>query len=214
MINARPLTYVYDDTEGYSYPLCPSHLLCGRRITTTPNNFHYEVVSTQEALTRRAKHHRTLIRHFIIRWKKDYLLNLREYHSVKRKIRACQTVEVGDVVVLKNDCTKCTFWKLAIVKSLIEGGGGGGVVRAAVVSVANPDGPPRTLKRSVKNLYPLELRTNSQDTVSTPFTTKDSEIDKDKELVEGNQVPSNREARPRRVAAVTGEMLRRLQHQH
>ena len=30
VINARPLTYVYDDTEGYSYPLCPSHLLCRR----------------------------------------------------------------------------------------------------------------------------------------------------------------------------------------
>ena len=83
---------------------------------------------------------------------------------------------------MKNDCTKHTFWKLAIVKSLIEGGGG--VVRAAVVSVANPDGPPRTLKRSVKNLYPLELRANIHDTVSTPSTTKDSEIDKDKELVE------------------------------
>ena len=96
VINARPLTYVYDDTEGYSYPLCPSHLLCGRRISTTPNSFHYEVASTQEALTRRAKHHRTLIRHFIIRWKKDYLLNLREYHSVKRKTQACRTIEVGD----------------------------------------------------------------------------------------------------------------------
>ena len=92
----------------------------------------------------------------IIRWKKDYLLNLREYHLVKRKTRACRNIEVGDVVVLKNDCTKRTFWKL---KSIIEGGGG--AVRAAVVSVANPDGPPRTLKRSVKNLYPLELRANS-----------------------------------------------------
>ena len=33
VINARPLTYIYDNSEGVSYPLTPSHLIYGRRIT-------------------------------------------------------------------------------------------------------------------------------------------------------------------------------------
>ena len=154
VINVRPLTYVYDDTEGCTYTLCPSHLLCGRIIANTPSKFHYEIVSIQEALTRRAKHNRTLLRHFNTRWKKDYLLSLREFHSIKRKARSSRSIEVGDVVVLKNDCTKRAFWKLAVVKSLIEGSDG--VVRAAVVKVGSQDSPPRILKRSVKHLYTLE----------------------------------------------------------
>ena len=31
IVNARPLTYVHDDTEGVDYPLSPSHVMYGRR---------------------------------------------------------------------------------------------------------------------------------------------------------------------------------------
>ena len=33
VINARPITYVYDDEESVSYPLTPSQLINGRQIT-------------------------------------------------------------------------------------------------------------------------------------------------------------------------------------
>ena len=101
-LRTLPITYVYDDTEGCAYTLYPSHLFCGRRITIRPNYFH-QVVSTQEALTRRTKHHQTLLRYFNIYWRKDYLLSLRKYHSIKRKAHASQSNEVGDVFVLKKD---------------------------------------------------------------------------------------------------------------
>ena len=78
IINARPLTYVYDDTESISYPLTPSHLISGRRITNMANSSHFEVVSTNNSLTRRSKHHRALLRHFTNDWRRNYLLNLRE----------------------------------------------------------------------------------------------------------------------------------------
>jgi len=58
VINARPLTYVFDDGEGVSYPIMPSQLLYGRHVMLTPNDSHLEVVITQELLTKRAKHHR------------------------------------------------------------------------------------------------------------------------------------------------------------
>ena len=53
IINSRPLTYVQDDQDGTNYSLTPSHLIYGRRITTSPNATHFEVVSTHDSLTHR-----------------------------------------------------------------------------------------------------------------------------------------------------------------
>ena len=44
LIKSRPITYIYDDIESISYPLCPSHLIYGRRITSMPSSEHYEIV--------------------------------------------------------------------------------------------------------------------------------------------------------------------------
>ena len=52
---------VEDDYDGVTYALSPSHLIHGRHITSTPNGGHFEVVSTNASLTRRAKHHRHLL---------------------------------------------------------------------------------------------------------------------------------------------------------
>ena len=61
LINARPLTYVYDNLEWISYPLTPSHLVYGRRITTMPNGENFEIQSIYQSLTRKAKHLRNLL---------------------------------------------------------------------------------------------------------------------------------------------------------
>ena len=46
ILNARLVTYVYDDTESISFSFTPSHLVYGRRITNMPNSERYEIVST------------------------------------------------------------------------------------------------------------------------------------------------------------------------
>ena len=51
-LNNRPLTYVYDDEQGISYPLTPSSLIYGRTIATTASDKQYEIFSTNQALTR------------------------------------------------------------------------------------------------------------------------------------------------------------------
>ena len=56
-LNNRPLTYMYDDEEGVSYPLTPADLIYGRRISSTVNDKHFEIVSTNQSLTKRAKYH-------------------------------------------------------------------------------------------------------------------------------------------------------------
>ena len=64
VINAGRLTYIYDDSEGVLYPLTPSHLIYGRRITVLSNEEHFEIVSTNKSLTKRAKHYRHVLQHF------------------------------------------------------------------------------------------------------------------------------------------------------
>ena len=77
-INNRPITYIYDDGEGVSYPLMPSCLLYEQRTSTTANENQFEIVSTNESLTRRAKHHKKLLTEFLNQWKKEYLPSVRE----------------------------------------------------------------------------------------------------------------------------------------
>ncbi len=78
LINLRPITYIYDDDESISYPLCPSHLIYGHRITPMPTSEHYEVVSTYHSLTKRSRHQRKLLQQFTKQWEREYLQNLRE----------------------------------------------------------------------------------------------------------------------------------------
>jgi hypothetical protein len=71
-INNRPLTYVYDDDEGVSYPLTPSDFIYGRRISLLPNQRHFDMISTCQSLTKKAKHHKRLLGNFTKRWRNEY----------------------------------------------------------------------------------------------------------------------------------------------
>ena len=160
MINSRPLTHVADDQGGISSVLSPSHLINGRRITTMPNDHHFEILSTYEYLTKKAKHHRHLLSQFTKQWKHDYLLNLRENHTVRMRRSKQPVVKTGDVVIVKDDATKRLFWKLAVVTEVIRGNDN--QARAAVVKVSSLQGKTSLLRRSVKHLYPLEVQSTSK----------------------------------------------------
>ena len=132
VINCRPLTFVYDDQEGVSFALTPSHLIYGCRITSAPNPTHFEIMSTHVTLNRRVQHHRRLLEQFTKCWQRDYLLSLRE-HSTNKQRSTGQRVKVGDVVLLYDEGSKRAFWKLALVNELLPGEDGH--VRAAVIRV-------------------------------------------------------------------------------
>ena len=120
IINSRPITYVYDDTDGITYPLTSSHLLYGRTVTLQPNDKHFEIISTNQSLTKRAMYHRKLLDNFTKRWRNEYLLDLREVTT--NKISKGQPhISVGDIVILKNENTKRCFWKTCKVVELIKG---------------------------------------------------------------------------------------------
>ena len=82
VLNDRPLTYVSADIDD-AEPLTPSHLICGRRITSLPHQTVEETVDpiygvpqVKEFVKRQSQ----LLQHFQSRWKKEYLTSLREYH--------------------------------------------------------------------------------------------------------------------------------------
>ena len=65
-------------------------------------------------------------------------------------------IKRGDVVGLKSDTSKRLFWKLAIVDKLLMGVDGH--VQAAVIKVSEPQGGTKLLRRSVKHLFPIEVK--------------------------------------------------------
>ena len=154
IVNNRPISYVYDDNEGISYALTPSHLIYGRRIATIPSDAHYEIVSTAKSLTKRSKHHMKLLDRFTKSWKRNYLLNLRE-RSLKTDGSFKETgIRIGDIVLLKGENSRRTFWKLAKVENVIKGPDG----IARKIKVLTNDGRTVVLRRSVKNLIPMKFK--------------------------------------------------------
>ena len=110
IVNARPLTYVYDDDESVSTPLTPSHLIYGRRFTNAPGNQHFETINVNKALTKRAKHHQRVLQQFTKRWQHEYLLSLRERANERSKKQKKESpISVGDIVIVKSDLTTRNF---------------------------------------------------------------------------------------------------------
>ena len=231
ILNARPITYLYDDQDGISTALSPSHLLYGRKVTSMPNDETFEILSTYQSLTRKAKRHQHLLSQFMNQWRKEYLLNLREHHLLKDKKKGRLPVEVGDVVVVKSDVSNRAFWRLGMIEELIPGSDGN--VRAAVVKVGDKSGGKRTvlLRRSIKHLYPLEEKakpplsmreepaalksandkinsdlSDSPPELSTKSNTDNLPEQEDIESVADDEMSGRR---PRRQAAIAGEELRR-----
>jgi hypothetical protein len=158
-MNSRPLTYLYEDNDQ---PLTPSHLVLGRRLLTPAKSVHSdlseEVDSSQKA-SRRQKYLRTVLVHFWKRWQREYLTQLREYHRPRE--RKGQTVKKGDIVVIQEDNVKRLNWNIGRVEELLKGRDGN--TRAVVLRTVSKGGEVILLNRPIQKLYPLELRSESED---------------------------------------------------
>ena len=210
VINARPITYVYDDEESVSYPLTPSQLISGRQITPMPNTEHFEIVSTNNILTKRAKHQRRVLQQFTCQWRREYLLSLRENATCKSKSKSNRAnISVGDIVLVKSDSTKRAFWKIARVEELLESKDGR--IRAARVKVANVKRNPVSLRRVIQHLVPLEVKAErvNADAEDADKVTTDQPGQLEVDHLNNHEV-TNQEVRPRRKAALRGEERRRL----
>ena len=215
VINSRPLTYVHDDTEGISYPLTPSHLINGRNLLHLPQYRYEEIVSIYETLSKRAKYNRLLLGQFTRRWRNEYLLGLMEAYR-PTQVQSKPNVQVGDVVLLKDDNKKRSFWKIGRIEQLIKGKDD--VVRSAIITLGADDGKfgMKTLRRPLKLLVPLEV---NQKRLSSTFQNPPTQLYSQQQpqlpsqpqpqppLQQSDQ--SQPQSRPRRRAAVLGETIRR-----
>ena len=161
VLNSRPLTYIsMDDLEE---PLTPSHLVCGYRVISLPDiglsddsdDPDYDLNRGQ--VSRRAQHLKIVLSKFWRRWKKEYLLELREHHRSQRITRGNDAeVQVGAVVTVFDESHPRGMWRLGVVERLLTGVDG--VTRGAHVRVISKTGRPISLRRPIQLLYPLEVK--------------------------------------------------------
>ena len=118
-----------------------------------------------DGLTRRARHLNSIINRFWERWRKEYLVELREAHKQRRKGSSNPQVSEGDIVIVHSDEQPRGLWSLGKVEKLLVGNDG--EAGGAVLRVAGQGRRSKFLRRPVQKLYPLEI----------PSQDKPSEID-------------------------------------
>ena len=172
VLNSRPLTYVY--CEDIETPLTSSHLVMGKRLLILHDTTVKESneVDSRSDLTRRAKYLQTLSIHFWNRFRREYLLSLREnYKGVLQCSRGSETIHEGDIVVVHDDNLPRTLWCIGRVQNLLKGDDG--YARGAVVRVGENRKKSLLLCRPVQRLYPLKV----QGTKTVNRDVKAEEID-------------------------------------
>jgi hypothetical protein len=214
IINSRPLTYI--NADDLDEPLTPSHLIYGRRLMSLPDHFSYSESEDYNPdgstvlLTKRLMHLNRLLEHFWNRWRREYLVELRECHRRLYK-SSSDVISVGDVVIIHDDSPR-GFWKLGLVERLIEGRDN--EVRGAVVRVKSGQGASSFLKRPIQRLYPLEVchsesdrtKPEDKDVTAEPSAeeTRLGEPADESSTPDGieRDIPPNQNGRPKRRAAL------------
>eukprot|EP00794_Sanderia_malayensis_P019302 gene19302-biopygen16181 len=150
-LNARPLTYSYDELGE---ALTPSHLILGHRfplisegITTVDDS------DDDDHLMKRFVYLTKKLAHYWNRWRNEYLTDLREFHRLKNNGKAT-VVKKGDVVLVAEDNAKRGQWKIAIVDEVMLGKDG--EPRGAKINKVGR-GKLESINRPIQKLYPLEI---------------------------------------------------------
>ena len=139
------------------------------------------------------KYIRTRQQHLWNRWEKEYLTNLREHHEMGTS--GSSKPEIGEVVLIKEEQTNRGKWKLGRIVSLIEGRDG--IMRGATIRVIS-GGNPREIQRPIQKLYSMELKCRPDEAMPAE---RQLPVQPDEET---------RNVRPRRLAAMDGEIRRRI----
>jgi hypothetical protein len=128
IVNSRPLTFPSSDAQDL-HPLTPNHILTmkSKVVLPPPGNFQREDVY----LKKRWRRVQYLADLFWTRWKREYLQTL----QARAKWTTRQpNMQVGDVVIVKDDRTIRNYWPLAIIEEVRTDKKG--LVRSAIVKTA------------------------------------------------------------------------------
>ena len=169
-INNRPLTYIDNDTIESC--ITPNHLCNGRRMEM----FNSSSCGSEDAdrlsvnnLTKRVVYREYLVKHFLKRWEKEYLLTLREKYQ---KDGSSESFKNGDIVLIKDDGPRL-FWKIAKIVELRKSKDG--ETRAATLRLGKKGNNATELVRPIEALYPLELECDTKDNTA-PIRPEENDL--------------------------------------
>ena len=186
------------EAEGIEEALTPSHLLLGRRIHTLPDPvISATPVSNADTLTRRFRYLTKLSSHFWNRWRREYLLSLREHHKGIPNVQRESVIKIGDIVCIHEDSVPRSFLRLGRVKELVRGSDG--QVKGAAIKPGDKGKRSNIICRPIQKLFPLE---------TSRVNTKLEETDT-KCSMKFSEQKSDVVRRVKRDAAVLGELKRR-----
>lgn len=144
VLNSRPITPLSVDPSDLT-ALTPGHFLIGDALMAIPERCSDDVPVNRLKLYERLQ---VIVRHFWKRWSSEYLTSLQERNKWKRKNSS--PIQVGDLVIIKEDNLPAMMWRLGRVTQIHPGPDK--VIR--VVSVKMASG---VVKRSATKVCVLPL---------------------------------------------------------
>ena len=109
-------------------------------------------------LDRRMKHLNNMLNHLWKQWRQEYLLELRNAHRQAKTNPSATPIAVGDIVLVHDEGLPRGVWKIVRVEEVLTGRDGN--IQGAVVRVSARNRTPILLKRPVKRLYSLEVKSS------------------------------------------------------
>ena len=148
ILNNRPIGVDFEDDQEDA--LTPNHLVFGRRLEAT-NDLSVEMVSVvgNNTLVKRKKMIDTMLNHFWNRWRKEYVISLRDNQRISKQ-KNSPIIEKNDNVVIHEDKQPRQQWKLGRIVEVIPGRDG--KIRGAQVKVGKSGA---VIRRPVNRLYPV-----------------------------------------------------------
>ena len=148
------MCYLYDDDQEDI--LTPNHLLYGRNLKFINYRESYEInVNLSDGyFSKRMQYINRVIKHFWNRWRKDYVLALRD--NLRYKKNSCVTAPaVNDVVLIHDDKQHRQQWNLGKITELFQGMDG--QIRTAKIKLRKSR---NIIHRPINRLYPIEIQIN------------------------------------------------------
>lgn len=151
-LNSRPLTFVGDDLEN-GHPLTPSHFLLmkGSHLSKVGDDSKSFVTDSPTVLKEHYQMIDAQLTVFWNRWQDEYLKQL-PLPNRKDKVG---NVEVGSVILLREDNCPRLHWPIGVIEELIQGRDG--VCRT--VKVKTKAG---SFTRPIQRVHDLELHVSSK----------------------------------------------------
>ena len=151
VLNQRPLTYVFNDVNEPE-PLTPAHFLLVGHNIKYPHHFAelFNTSTSRTTLVKRKMYQTKLLQQIWTKWKTQYLLDLKNFHTFNSP-RVKENLKEGDIVLIEGTSKSKFLWDLGRIIQVFKGRDG--LVRSCTVKTKNNE-----IRRPIQLLYPLELQ--------------------------------------------------------